>query len=340
MSAKIVYEPQDWRGARVLVTGASGFIGSHLVRRLTRAGADVHAVSRHPGPDSGDPAWHVADLTDAEVCTELFSIVAPDVVFHLAGAVTGAREVDLVVPLMGANQVAAVNLLTAVAKSAPASRVVLAGSIEEPHQGHDVTPQSPYAAAKWAASAYARMFFALWDIRVTVLQIAMVYGPKQPDLTKLLPYATLGLLRGDVPQLSSGTRLVDWVYVNDVVDALVRTADTDAAIGQVFDICSGRLVSIRDTVELLASIIGASVGPKFNAVADRPLDKAQRGDPETAAELLEWRSSTPLEEGLRKTVAWYRSLVATSLDGHFRDGSPTLIEDSVRRPTVSRSGSN
>jgi UDP-glucose 4-epimerase len=316
VSASIVHGPRDWGGVRALVTGASGFIGSHLVSRLAALGADVHAVSRgsRPGPE-GSP-WHVADVTDAEACAELVGSLAPDVIFHLASAVTGAREVDLVVPLMAANQAAAVNLLTAVAKSAPTTRVVLAGSIEEPHQGNDVTPQSPYAAAKWAASAYARMFSALWNVRVSVLQIAMVYGPAQRDVTKLVPYSTLALLRGETPQLSSGTRLVDWVYVEDVIDALVRAAEGDRAIGRIFDICSGQLVSIRDTVRLLASIVGSDVRPQFSAVADRPMDIAQRGDPRAAADLLSWRASTPLEDGLRSTVAWYaEQLVPVSLLG-------------------------
>ena len=269
---------------------------------------------REPAPwaRSQDPAWHVADLTDACAFVELIETVTPDVVFHLASAVSGARDIDLVVPLMAANQAAAVNLLTAVAKSAPATRVVLAGSIEEPHRGHDVTPHSPYAAAKWAASAYARMFAALWDVRVSVLQIAMVYGPAQPDVTKLVPYTALALLSGESPQLSSGTRLVDWVYVDDVVDALVRTAEADKTIGKVFDICSGRLVSVRDTVELLASIVGGEARPQFSAVADRPMDHAQRGDPRPAAALLNWEAFTPLEDGLHKTVAWYAQRLVTA----------------------------
>ena len=314
MLASIAQRPRPWTGVRALVTGASGFIGSHLVRRLIILGAEVHTVSRHPHPDLIAQTWQPADLTDASACLELVRSVGPDVVFHLASAVTGGRDVDLVLPLMAANQVAAVNLLSAIAKSAPAARVVLAGSIEEAHRGRDRTPVSPYAAAKSAATAYAKMFATLWNVRVSVLQIAMVYGPAQRDLTKLVPYATLALLRGDAPQLSSGIRLVDWVYVDDVVDALVSTAETDAAISQVFDICSGRLVSIRDTAELLARVVGGEARPQFSVVADRPMDGAQRGDPRTAARLLDWRASTPLENGLRETVAWYaQNLVAAPL---------------------------
>jgi UDP-glucose 4-epimerase len=292
-----------------MVTGASGFIGSHLVRRLTGLGAEVHLVSRRLGSGASNPAWHVADLTDLGTCYELVGEVSPDVVFHLASAVTGVRDVDLVVPLMMANQATAVNLLAAVARWAPTTRVILTGSVEEPHEGRDLTPTSPYAAAKSAATLYSRMFWRLWDVRVTVLQIAMVYGPAQPDLTKLVPYATLALLRGCAPQLSSGTRLIDWVYLDDVVDALVSAAEADTTIGEVIDIGSGQLVSIRDTVELLASIVGTSVQPQFSALNDRPMDLAQPANPRAAAELLNWRASTPLEEGLRRTIDWYaRSL--------------------------------
>jgi nucleoside-diphosphate-sugar epimerase len=106
--------------------------------------------------------------------------------------------------------------------------------------------------------------------------------------------------------------LVDWVYVDDVVDALVRTALTETAVGQSFDVCSGRPVSIRDTAELLTSIVGGESRPKFSAAADRPMDLAQRGDPDPAAEILKWRATTPLEYGLRRTVAWYAAKLVTT----------------------------
>ncbi|GAA3437152.1 NAD-dependent epimerase/dehydratase family protein [Kutzneria kofuensis] len=299
--------PGSWHGVRALVTGATGFIGAHLVRRLTGLGAVVHAVSRQVRDHvDGGETWHVADLCDADRVGAVLRAAEPDVVFHLASEVTGAREVRLVRPTLESNLDSAVNLLTAVADAAPAGRLVLAGSVEEPRPEDGAAAAcSPYAVAKWAVSGYARMFHELWDVPVTTLRISMVYGPGQRDLRKLIPYATTTLLRGEVPELTSGTRLVDWIYVDDVVDAFLAAASSARAPGQVFDIGSGTQLSIRDTVELLAKIIGAHQQPRFGAIADRPLDRAQVADIGPAGDLLDWRPRVGLETGLRRTADWY-----------------------------------
>jgi UDP-glucose 4-epimerase len=298
-----------WLGVRALVTGATGFIGSHLVSRLTGLGAVVHAVSRKVREHvDGGQTWHVADLCDADQVSSVVRAAQPDVVFHLASEVTGAREVRAVRPTLASNLDSAVNLLTAVADSAPAGRLVLAGSVEEPRpEDGAAVACSPYAVAKWAVSGYARMFHELWDVPVTTLRIGMVYGPGQRDLRKLIPYVTTALLRGESPELTSGTRLVDWIYVDDVVDAFLAAAVSEQAPGREFDIASGSQLSIRDTVELLAKIIGAHQQPRFGAIADRPLDRAQVADIGPAGEVLGWRPHVDLETGLRRTADYYSS---------------------------------
>jgi nucleoside-diphosphate-sugar epimerase len=284
------------------VTGATGFIGSHLAKRLAALGAEVHTVSR-AAPGGNGWTWHTTDLSDAGATAALIREVQPTDVFHLASAVTGARDVGYVGPTMAGNLIGAVNLMTAIATDAPATRLVLAGSVEEP-RGNDVA-SSPYAVAKWAATGYARMCHALWGVPVTVLRVAMVYGPAQPDTKKLIPYVAIKLLGGEEPDLASGTRLVDWIYVEDVVDAFVLAAETERAAGRVLDIGSGTQVSIRDTIELLAKLVGGTARPRFGAIPDRPLDAPQVSDPAAAAEVLDWRPTTSLADGLRRTIAWY-----------------------------------
>ncbi|NUR88638.1 MAG: NAD-dependent epimerase/dehydratase family protein [Nonomuraea sp.] len=288
-----------WHGSRVLVTGASGFIGSRLTGRLRELGAAVHPVGRTPA----GPGWHLADLRDAEAVERLVREVAPDVVFHLASAVTGTREPAMVLPIMQANLTSVVNLLTAV-QCRPGTRVVLAGSIEEPRTG-EPSPSSPYAVAKWAAEGYARLYHHLWQVRVCNLRIAMVYGPGQRDMTKLLPYVTTALLRGERPRLTSGTRLLDWVYVDDVVEAFLAAAESEHSSGKSFEIGSGKATSIRDTVAMVARIIERPFLADFGALPERPLDSARIADLSQAHELLKWTPNTELEQGLRNTITWF-----------------------------------
>jgi UDP-glucose 4-epimerase len=290
---------RKWRGTRVLVTGASGFIGTHLVSRLAELGAEVHSVSRV----RTGPGWHRADLRTAEGTAKVVAEVLPDVVFHLAGEVTGARDPQVVLPVLEGNLVSTVNLLAALT-SRPEARVVIAGSMEEPRPDEPV-PSSPYAVAKWAAEGYARLFHHLWRTHVCHLRIAMVYGPGTQDTNRLLPYVTRALLRGERPLLTNGSRELDWIYVDDVVEAFLAAAASDQTARQTFDIGSGTGTSIKDTVEMVERLLDRPGGARFGALPDRPLDSARIADPGPARELLGWRPATDLADGLRRTVGWF-----------------------------------
>jgi UDP-glucose 4-epimerase len=294
-------------GRRLLVTGASGFIGARLCRRAIEAGAIVHAVSRGPQGEAGGLRWERGDLTDDAVARDLVRRVQPDLVLHLASEVSGGRDLRLVLPMLRANLLAAVNLMVACAE-AGCPRVVLAGSMEEPDIGDpDAVAQSPYAIAKWGALAYARHFQALHELPVVHLRVFMVYGPGQLDLRKLVPYVTVSLLRGEAPKLTSGARAVDWVYVDDVVDAFLRAAVAPGAEGRSLDIGSGELVTARSLVLRLHELVGGDADLAFGAIPDRALERIRAADPAAAAEALGWRPGTPLADGLAQTVAFYRS---------------------------------
>ncbi len=293
--------------SRVLVTGASGFIGTRLLDHLQGEGVDLHAVSRRPQGTDGPIRWHKADLAELEAVRRLVANTRPDVVFHLAGDTRAARNLELVGSTFHANLVSTVNLLTAVAECGRA-RVVLTGSMEEPEHGEPSS--SPYAASKLAARSYSELFATVLELPVIVLRVFMTYGPGQQDLRKLVPYVILALLRGEAPQLTSGQREVDWVYVDDVAAAFVAAgACSDPADASV-DVGSGAAHSIRSLVERLVQLVDPTIAPVFGAIEDRPLERVRTADVEAAAAAIGWQPQVGLDEGLERTVSWYRDHLA------------------------------
>ena len=266
----------------------------------------VHGVSRtERQPDGSVAHWWQGDLADPRVAARLLAEVQPHTVFHLASHVFGARELSAVAPTFRDNLVSTINLLTAATEQGDCS-LVLSGSMDEPRPGEDQTPSSPYAAAKMAASTYARLFHALYDLPVTIARIFMVYGPDQKDEKKLVPYVTRSLLSGEAPELSSGTRSVDWVYVEDVADALATFAALDGLGGQTLDVGTGKATSVRGVVEELAEIVGGGIEPTFGAVDERPMETEPVADIGATLEATGWHAKIDLREGLERTVAWYR----------------------------------
>ena len=225
-----------------MVTGASGFIGAHLCRRLVDAGAEVHALSRCPRSGDKSPlTWWEGDVADIEMVRTCFRKIQPETIYHLASHVMGAPNLQHVLPTFQANLQSSVNLLIAAAENG-CRRLVMTGSLAEPEPAKgEIFPVAPYAAAKWASSGYARMFHALYGVPAVLARVFMVYGPAQRDLSKLIPYAILSLLQGKSPAISSGGRLVDWIYVDDVVEAYVALADAPGIEGRTVEIGSGKL---------------------------------------------------------------------------------------------------
>lgn len=290
--------------SRVLVTGAAGFIGWHLCSRLAACDVDLHVTSRHERPRLASETWWQADMADPVDARRVFSAVKPDIVVHLAGATGASVDRDLVLPTFHSLATSTVNVLV-LASEHGCRRVILVGSLNEPVPSLEVPiPGSPYAAAKWIGSAYGRMFHALYGTPVVNLRPFMAYGPAQAQ-GKLIPSVTLSLLRGESPRLTSGRVRGDWVYIDDVIDAFLLAAMAPGIEGRTFDLGTGRLTSIRTLIETLHGIVGGSAAPQFGAIPDRPHEQEVVADTAPAAEQLGWRSTTSLEEGLRRTVAWY-----------------------------------
>ncbi|MGH8543702.1 MAG: NAD-dependent epimerase/dehydratase family protein [Gammaproteobacteria bacterium] len=290
---------------RTFVTGASGFIGSHLCRRLLEVGAEVHGGNRYerPGLDARIQWWH-EDLTDIGRARTILQAIRPDIIFHLAGEASGSPDLNVVEPTLQKNLVTAVNLL-ALATEMGCGRIILAGSSDEPDSAECIP--SPYAASKMASSLYARMFSTLYRTPVVVARICFIYGPGQ-DRRKLIPYVILSLLQGQHPRLSSGRLEVDWIYMDDVIDGLLLMACAPKLEGRTVDIGSGTLVSTRALVEQLVNMIDPTLSAHFGAIPDRPFESeiVRSANTESTYDLMKWRPSVSLADGLRRTVDWHK----------------------------------
>ena len=298
---------ERYRGKRVLVTGASGFLGQHIVDQLAALDCRVLCVSRRPRSDSrGKVTWLEADLSDRASAARVIRQAEASIVFHVAGESKGDQKVENVVDCFKNDLEATVNCLLAVHQLGGCDKFVMTGSLEEPALPNDddaePVPLSPYAAAKFASGFYGKMFHRLYDVPVVILRPFMTYGPGQKE-HKVIPYTILSLLRGEPALLSSGDRMIDWIYAADVADAFVRAGIAPHAAGRTLDIGSQQGISLRIVAEKIHSLTGGP-RPVFGAMPNRGLTRI--ADCREAARVLNWRPRTGLDEGLRKTVEWYR----------------------------------
>jgi nucleoside-diphosphate-sugar epimerase len=150
------------------------------------------------------------------------------------------------------------------------------------------------------------MFTVLYKVPIATARVAMVYGPGQQDESKLVPYVIKSLLKGEPPQITSGTRLVDWVYVEDVVEGFVRLAVAPRAEGLTVDIASGSLIATADLVTLICEIVGSGIRPQIGVLPDRPFEPTGIANIAVSRNLVGWSPTVPLATGLRRTVDSYR----------------------------------
>jgi nucleoside-diphosphate-sugar epimerase len=258
--APIENESSGWpSGTRALVTGAGGFIGSHLVRRLVEDGVEVHGVTSAVSSvypirlvDLRDHiTLHEANLADRGAMDVLVDASRPTHVFHLGAYTHVGKSWQRVDECVQVNVQGTVNLLQALSGSGYTRFLNMGtseiyGDIEAPFQeDKPVNPISPYAASKYAAERFCRVFFQGYGFPIVLLRPFNAYGPAQ-TVDRVIPEIIIRALRGEDLLMTQGRQTREFNYVEDVADGLVRAALTPGIEGQLFNLGCAEDVSIRE----------------------------------------------------------------------------------------------
>jgi UDP-glucose 4-epimerase len=309
---------------RVLVTGGTGFIGSHLIRQLIGGGeAEVHVLTR---PVSNllrieevlpqITLWH-GDLVDAGSVKQCVDAVRPELIFHLGGHTAGRRWSQNLAELdesIAVNLHGTLNLVRALQASAqPPSGFIRAGGLAEYgdasapfDEDQRERPISAYGASQVATTMFLSALSPQLSFPAITLRFAAVYGPgRNQDF--FLPSLIVRCLEGRDFEMTAGEQPWDLVYIDDAVDALLLASSQAIAPGEVINIGSGCARTLREIAELVVRKIGGPGRLRLGAIS------VAAGDPrelycrvEKAHSMLGWRPQVDLDTGLDRTIEWYR----------------------------------
>jgi dTDP-glucose 4,6-dehydratase len=315
----------SWEKTRVVVTGAGGFIGSHLVERLVDLGAEVTAFVRYNSRNDaslleliGEKKKRICivygEVREPETVREV--VRGAEVVLHLAALVGIPYSYIHTNEVIGVNTIGTLNVLTA-AKDSGVRKVVVTSTSEvygtalyvPMDERHPKQPQSPYAASKIAADAITLSFHYSFGLPVAIVRPFNTYGPRQSDRA-IIPTLISQALTSNEIVVGNTKPTRDFTYVSDTVEGFIRIAEADQSIGQEINLGSGREVSIGELAHTIASMVGHDLRIRQAEERVRPANsEVQRllSNNSKAKELVGWEPKVELREGLALTIEWIKN---------------------------------
>lgn len=314
--------------ASALVTGGRGFVGAWICRQLLERGDRVASLDRgaregrHSALEllgaAGDVVEVEGDLLDAELMRRTLVEHDVDTVFHLAAQTLVGPAAESPAATFETN-VRGTWIVLEACRESGVERVVVASS-DKAYGAHDelpyredfaLRPTAPYEASKAAADLLARSYWPSYGVPVAVTRFANIYGGGDTNFSRLIPEAVSAALDGRPPVLrSDGSPQRDFLYVEDAASAYLAIAgglDRDEVRGQAFNAGGGRPHPVGDVVATIARLADTNVEPEIRGTGN-PAGEIDRQyvDPGKIRDLLGWEPSVDLEEGLRRTIEWYR----------------------------------
>lgn len=317
--------PSQNESGTYLITGGAGFIGSHMVDALLKAGHTVR-VADNFSTGKRENLAHVAgqidlrefSITDREPLADAMQGV--DYVFHLAALASVPRSVKNPLASNEHNVTGTLNVLVT-ARDAGVKRVVYAasssayGDVESDFKSEDMTPRplSPYAVAKLAGEMYCQVFAHVYQLETVAVRYFNVFGPRQDPLSAyaaVIPKFISAMLDDSPPTVEGdGLQSRDFTYIDNVVHGNLLACHTPGVAGEVFNIACGGRINLLEMIELLNQLMGKDIEPVFTA--PRPGDvRHSRAAIDKARQLLGYEPVVSFEDGLAHTLDWYQQTLA------------------------------
>lgn len=313
--------PNDaWQGVQVAITGAGGFVGSHLAERLLAEGAVVRGMTHgKPGhlADCVHPnlTLHDGDLRDRDF---VFGFIAgSEVVFHLGAVTSVAYSYEQPEETVTTNVLGTLHVCAA-AREAGVRRLVhtsTAGVYGNAVDGKPITEEhpvhgcNPYTAAKLGGDHVAETYHLSYNLPVATVRLFNAFGPRMGRYL-IMPSIIEQLLAGPQLKLGDLSPTRTFTYVDDIVDGFVLASQSDAALGKVIHFGAERVISMGELVEMIGGMMGVSYELVTDPTRMRPAKSEiyrVSVDSSRAHSLLGWAPRVGLEEGLRRTIAWIRA---------------------------------
>lgn len=315
----------NWKNRPVLVTGAGGFIGSHLVEELLKQGADVYcflrynSLSRKGFLDMLDKKKQ-ADLHiirgDLEIQeTVMQAAKGMDIIFHLGALISIPYSFLHPVETIFTNTIGTLNILMATREQKVFKTIIMSTSevygtarYVPMDEEHPLQAQSPYAASKIAADKLAESFYRTYALPVAIARPFNTYGPRQSTRAVIPTIISQALMSSEV-KLGDILTTRDFTFVKDIVQGLIRIAERQQSNGEIINLGSNYEISINDIVKLVGKLLGKNLNVIVDANRIRPGTSEVRrlyASNQKAKRLLNWEPTVSLEEGLQQTISWVK----------------------------------
>ena len=318
----------ELRYKKVLVTGAGGFIGSHLTERLVKESAKVRALVNYNSRNDFGKIEEIPidikkqieivdrDFRDSNLVMKITRDI--DIIFHLGARISVPHSYDTPRDHIQTNILGTLNFLESALEHG--TEKIITTSTSETYgtalytpidENHPLQAQSPYAASKAGADILAKSFYCSFKLPLVIVRPFNTYGPRQSDIA-VIPTIISQAIMGEKINIGSLEPKRDFTYVTDIVDAFIKTAECNNSIGEIINIGSGSTFSIKDIVKITSKILGKDLESKIEVKKERKRPENSEVllllcDNSKAKKLLGWQPKISLEDGLKNVVEYIQA---------------------------------